>query len=150
MAKINTYASIGETSEKRLKNGGKKFEYMKDDFYYRDIYFGFNPFIGEEVIFYQKKPIWGMNYYGKVISELVTPKEIYSFLKEALKRVPKNKPYRGPADFNNSDFKYTNNNDGTIEKFCGEEKIFYKNRFVYKLNYYGGFIKNNQELMINN
>lgn len=139
-AKINTYASSGEEGEIRLKDGGKKFEYKKGNFSYRDIYYGFNPFIGEEIVFYQQEPILGINYYGKVIIEPVSAKEIYLFLQEALRKVTKDKPFRGPDNFNNGDFKYINNIEGKVEKFSGEERIFYKKKLVYKLNYHGGLI----------
>jgi len=139
-AKINTYASGGEEGELRLKYGGKKFEYTKGDFCYQDIYYGFNPFVGEEIVFYQQQSIWGMNYYGKVIAEPVSAKEIYLFLREALKKVSEDKPFRGPDNFNNGDFKYTNNVEGKVDKFTGEEEIFYKKELVYILNYHGGLI----------
>jgi hypothetical protein len=37
-----------------------------------------------------------MNYYGKIVSEIIPAKDIYQFLQEALKRVTKDKPFRGP------------------------------------------------------
>ena len=55
-AKINTYAS------------GKEFDFEEKEFRYRDRYFGFNPFIGEEVVWQKKEIIWGMNYYGRIVS----------------------------------------------------------------------------------
>lgn len=46
-AKINTYASSGEGGERIFPDGSKEFE--EKEFKYRDRYFGFNPFIGEEI-----------------------------------------------------------------------------------------------------
>ncbi|KKQ54774.1 MAG: Transcriptional regulator, XRE family [Parcubacteria group bacterium GW2011_GWA2_38_13] len=140
-AKINTYAGIGEVGEKILGDRGKKFEYVKNNFYYRDIYFGFNPFIGEEIVFFRKKPIWGMNYYSEIIAGHVSAMIIYAFLKKALKKVPKNKPFRGPDNFNDKNFEYINTVKGTIKKCIGKEKIFYNKKLVYILNYCGGIIK---------
>lgn len=139
-AKINTYAKSGEKGEKIFKDGDKSFEYKKKNLYYRDTYFGFDPFIGEEIIFYQQKPIWGMNYYGKTISKPISAKNIYLFLKEALKKTTTNQPFRGPSNFDYGNFKYVNNVDGKIEKFIGEEKIYYKKELVYVLNYHGGLV----------
>lgn len=141
-AKINTYAKGGEGGEKILKDGGKRFEYKRGDLYYRDVYFGFNPFIGQEVIFYQKKSIWAMNYYGEIITESASAKEIYSFLKKALKKVIIDKPFRGPSSFNIDNFQYRNKSKGTLDYFIGEEKIYYKKELIYTLNYHGGFIQN--------
>ncbi len=140
-AKINTYANSGEGGEIKLKNGGKKFEYKKGKFYYQDVYFGFNPFVGEEIIFYQQKPIWGMNYYGQIMVKNIPAKDIYKFLKRALQKVSLANPYRGPDVYENGDFKYINKTEGSVGNFNGREKIYYKNKLIYILNYHGGEIK---------
>ena len=139
-AKINTYASSGEGGEKILSDGSKEFEFEEKEFKYRDRYFGFNPFVGQEVVFQNEKIVWGMNYYGKVVSKIIPPKQVYQFLQETLKRVTENKPFRGPNNFRQGDFEYFNKTEGTLEDFKGEEKIFYKKQLVYKLNYNGGLI----------
>jgi len=137
-AKVNTYARSGEGGEAKLKNGGKKFEYRKGKFYYQDIYFGYNPFVGEEIIFYQQNPVWGMNYYGQVITKNIPAKDIYSFLKKALRKPNLASPYRGPDVYKSGDLKYVNKAEGHIDDFKGREKIYYKNKLIYILNYHGG------------
>ncbi len=137
-AKINTYASSGEEGEKILEDGAKELKFGEGKLKYRDRYFGFNPFIGEEIVFQNGKSIWGMNYYGGVISEVAPPRKIYQFLQEVLKKIRKQKPFRGPDKFKKDDFEYINKTKGDIEKFEGEEAIFYKRQIVYKLNYHGG------------
>ena len=137
-AKINTYASSGEGGEKPLSNGNKEFEFREKEFKYRDRYFGFNPFVGEEIVWQNEKVVWGMNYYGKIVSEIIPAKKIYQFLQEALKKITKDKPFRGPDNFKNDDFEYINKVDGTVEWFKGQEVIFYRKQQVYKLNYHGG------------
>lgn len=139
-AKINTYASSGEGGEKVLLDGSKKFEFREEEFKYRDRYFGFNPFIGQEVVFQNKKIIWGMNYYGKVISNIISLKQIYQFLQEVLRKIPENKPFRGHNRFKRGNFEYFNKAKGTVEKLEGEEKIFYKGKLMYKLIYHGGMV----------
>ena len=139
-AKINTYASSGEGGEKILADGGKEFEFEEKEFKYRDRYFGFNPFIGEEIVWQNEKMVWGMNYYGKITSETIPAKQIYQFLQETLKKITEDKPFRGPDNFKQGDFEYFNKVEGTLEDFKGNEKIFYKEQLVYKLNYNGGLI----------
>jgi len=139
-AHINGYASSGEGGEKSLPDGSKELEYKEELFFVRDRYFGSNPFGGEEVVFYRQQPVWLMNYYGKVIAESASIKEVYSFLKEALKKVPQDKPYRGPDNFKSGNFKYSNKVEGAVEKFIGEEKIYYKKELVYVAKYHGGLI----------
>jgi len=139
-AKINTYASSGEGGEKILPDGGKEFEFEEKEFKYRDRYFGFNPFIGEEIVWQNEKMVWGMNYYGKITSETIPAKQIYQFLQETLKKITEDKPFRSPDNYKQGDFEYFNKVEGTLEDFKGNEKIFYKEQLVYKLNYNGGLI----------
>ena len=139
-AKINTYVSSGEGGERILTDGSKQFEFKEKEFKYRDRYFGFNPFIGEEIVWQNEEVVWGMNYYGEIVSEIIPAKNIYQFLQEALKKIPDDKPFRGPDSFKKGDFKYINKIEGIVEKFKGEEIIFYKEQIVYKLNYHGGFV----------
>ncbi|MDZ7798148.1 MAG: DUF5680 domain-containing protein [Patescibacteria group bacterium] len=139
-AKQNTYASSGEGGEEVLADGAKEFYFKENSFYYRDRYYGYNPFSGQEVVFYNKKSIWTMNYYGKVLSDKISPKEIYNFLKTALSKVDKNKPFRGACDLINDNFEYKNKAKGNLAEFSGREEIYYKKNLVYKLDYHGGLI----------
>ena len=139
-AKINTYASSGEKQEKKLSDGSKEFEFEEKEFKYRDRYFGYNFFIGEEIVWRNEKVIWGMNYYGGIVSEIIPAKQIYQFLQEALKKVTEDKPFRGFDNFKENDFEYANKVKGTVERFKGREAIFYRRKLVYELNYYGGMI----------
>lgn len=139
-AKINTYAKAGEGGEQILRDNGKRFEYKKGKLHYRDTYFGSDIFMGEEIVFYQSKPVWGMNYYGSAFSQSVSNKEVYLFLKKALQKVTQEKPYRGPSHFMDKYFRYINKVNGSIKEFWGEEKIFYKKELVYILKYHGGLI----------
>ena len=82
-----------------------------------------------------------MNYYGKVIDSSISPKEVYVFLKEALRQVEKELPYRGPARFKKGKFEYSHESTGSIDEFMGEEIIRYNAKGVYKLYYHGGLIK---------
>ncbi|RMF54997.1 XRE family transcriptional regulator [Candidatus Woesearchaeota archaeon] len=140
-AKANTYASSGEGGEKIIEDGSKELSYEEGEFKYRDRYFGFNPFVGEEIVWKKGKVLWAMNYYGKVISREVPAKRIYEFLKEALSRVNEEIPFRGPKEFEKDELRYENYPSGTIEEFTGFEKIFHKGKEVYRLYYHGGLAK---------
>jgi len=138
-AKINTYATDGEDNEETLLDGTKELEFKEGDFLYRDRYFGSNPFIGEEVVFYNGKVIWGMNYCGGVILD-VSSEEIYVFLKKALRQVDETIPFRGPNHFEDGKLKYINTVNGDIKKFDGIEEIFLNGKGIYKLIYHGGIV----------
>jgi len=135
------YASSGEGGEKRLDNGAKELSYQEGDYKYQDIYFGFNPFIGELIVWYQNEFIWGMNYYGKIISDKVSAKEVYDFLKKAMMLIKEDRPFRGPSNFKEDDWYYTDESTGGVDDFSGKEKIYYKDELVYELDYHGGLIK---------
>ncbi|MFH0814569.1 MAG: DUF5680 domain-containing protein [Candidatus Falkowbacteria bacterium] len=139
-AKINTYASQGENGKMILSDGSNEFKFQEKTFSYRDRHFGFNPFIGEEIVWQSKKAAWGMNYYGKIIAKIIPAKNIYSFLQEALKKPNADKPFRGPANFRNGDLRYINKMQGTVKNFTGAETIFYKKQQIYQLIYHGGLI----------
>lgn len=137
-AKINTYAGGG--GEKRLEDGGRELVYEDGNLKYRDIYFGSDYFIGEEVVWSDGKVVWGMNYYGKTLSKLISLEKIGTFLKKALKLVTKNRPFRGPNELVDGDFKYRDTSTGGIENFEGTEVIFYRGEKVYELKYHGGVV----------
>ena len=64
-AKINTYATGGKSAEKRSNSNSKELIYKEKEYIYKDKYFGYNPFIGEEIVWKDNKILWGMNYFGK-------------------------------------------------------------------------------------
>ncbi len=151
-AKINTYASNGEGREKTLLDGSKELAFKEKELEYRDRYFGFNPFIGEEIVWHNGVAVWGMNYYGKIItSNLVSEKDIYQFLRGALKDVREFAPFRGPSVFvdriNDKNLRYINKWEGTVREFNGEETIFLSSesrieqKILYTLQYKGGLIE---------
>ena len=139
-AKINTYASNGESKERILKDGSKELIYKNANLIYRDRYFGFNPFIGEETVFLNGKAIWGMNYYGKILSENIDSKQLYVFLKKSMLLVKKERPFRGPTKFKENKWKYQDKNQGTLKSFIGIEEIYFEKKKVYELKYHGGNI----------
>lgn len=143
-AKISTYASFeSSTSVKPLLPGSHQLDYRQGSFFYRDIYYGGDYFVGVETVYYQSLPLWGMSYAGG-INEDVDPEqtpEIYDFLKAALREVPIDAPYRGPETFSIGDFKYYNRYLGNPYRFTGVETISHEDTHIFKLHYSGGLIK---------
>lgn len=113
------------------------FTYEKDQLQYMDTYLGTEQVMGEEVIWEDGKPIWGMNYTGRQVDEAFDP----SFLKEALSRVKEDLPYRGPRLLELGEFTYRCRVEGEFEWFVGCEKIMYKGVKVYEAMFQGGLIK---------
>lgn len=136
-AKRATYASTGEAEERTLPDGAKELVYKAGLFRYRDRYFGFDPFLGQEIVFYDSKPVWGMNYCGRILSGRVDPEEVYKFLRVCLQEVKVSKPYRGPRSLTSDNWRYECSVEGNVEGFFGHEAILHKNRKVYELFFHG-------------
>lgn len=129
-AKKNTYAS-----------GTKNREFSEGEFEYSDMYYGYRQFAGQEVVKYEGKTIWVMNYCGGMhtgYEELAS--ETYDFLRKALSEVEVAIPLRGPEEFADGEFEYQNACAGTLECFSEWELIKYKGDEIYSLSYHGGLI----------
>jgi len=104
-AKACGYATKGESDELELADGGKELSYREGEYAYRDRYYGFNPFVGEEVVWQDGRVVWAMNYYGRITSGSISSSEVYRFLQKALREVKPDRPFRGPREFADSEFR---------------------------------------------
>lgn len=143
-AKKQTYAntSVEKISSTRLNSND--YEYKKGNMTYHDTYFGGTRFIGEEVIYIDDKPYWGMNYYGVTLDENLSEEAMDNALRPALMKVGENIsiiPVRGPKEFVNGEFKYLFDVTGDISNFSGIESIYKNNVKIYELKCNGGLIK---------
>ena len=137
-AKVRGYATAGERGEALLEDGGKELSYREGPYEYRDRYYGFNPFVGEEVVWMDGKPVWAMNYFGEVTDVSVPPIDVYRFLQQAMRHVDVARPYRGPDAFNDGELAYRDESEGDLEQFTGIERILRAGREIYRLSYHGG------------
>ena len=140
-AKTGTYASNGEANEQKLPDGSLELTYNAGEFSYRDRYFGFDPFSGQEIVFQNGNAIWSMNYYGRTVDKKYPAEQIYAFLQKAMRQVKPERPFRGPSTFAEGDFMYNDESSGTLENFSGVERILFNRHKVYTLKYHGGTIK---------
>ncbi len=124
----------------RLKSND--YEYSEGDFIYHDIYFGGVNFIGEEIVYENKKPVWGMNYNGYVFDKNITEAEIDKSLRGALRQDYEDIiPVRGPKSYKIENFEYRNNVNGNLNQFEGREEIYKNNKLIYSAFFHGGLIK---------
>lgn len=135
-AKKNTYAAE-QNEVKGTRPTSHDFLYEKDDLKYIDTYLGSEQFVGEEALWEDNVPVWGLNYTGRATS----PSFDLSILKEALKKSTEEYPYRGPKVFVKGDYTYKCRVEGDFEWFVGCEKIMYKGEKVYESMFQGGVIK---------
>ena len=143
-AKIATYASgSDEFSVNPALANAHQLEYAEGELRYCDIYYGGLHFIGMETVFQAGKPIWGMSYYGGVLTE--SSDELIAgmpaFLKAALREIPHEAPFRGPASYLKGDYVYENEIHGDLFSFHGTEIIRIRDQAIYQLHYSGGRIE---------
>lgn len=111
--------------------------YEKDELKYIDTCLGHDQMVGEEAVWYENQPVWGMNYTGRVVDEGFDS----AFLMEALRRVREDLPYRGPRFLELGEYTYKCRIEGDFEWFVGCEKILYNGKKVYEAMFQGGNIK---------
>ena len=113
-AKRNTYAGKGHEA-KPSRAASYDFAYAEGEYTYYDTYLGGERFAGEEAVWHRGKPVWSMNYAGRVIGENFSG----DFLKEALRRVPHDHPFRGPSIFTKGGYHYHCRTEGEFAWFQG-------------------------------
>ncbi|HEU5438496.1 MAG TPA: DUF5680 domain-containing protein [Ktedonobacterales bacterium] len=127
-----------------LLPGAHQFEYAAGPYLYRDIYVGMARFAGQEMIYFEDRPIWSMSYAGGVVPALAHPDEVarvYAFLRAALCLMTPDRPFRGPALFREGELEYHDECTGELEAFHGHETIRHAGRTVYTLRYGGGALR---------
>jgi hypothetical protein len=138
-AKKNTYAGDGTLSA-ASRPASKDLKFEQGDYLYLDTYLGSVDFIGEEAVWHRQEPVWGMNYYGMMLTDEI-PEGFSHCLKGALLNAPIEAPYRGPARFQEAAFEYTCQWKGDLEHFEGAEQIFLNGKQIYQLSFHGGSVK---------
>jgi len=139
LAKTNTYAK--GTKEKRLSDGSKELVYADGEWEYKDTYSGEEYFLGKEIVLFNGKIVWTMDYSGGMLAKEFDRKKTYAFLRKALLCVNLEKPFRGPESYSENEFEYKNRVEGGLDRFSGEELICFAKKNVYSLKYGGGLIK---------
>jgi len=141
-AKLVGYASGDQGQKVEFEDNSVGFRYESDTYRYLDKFFGFNPFSGSEFVFdLDGNLVWTMNYFGKIASSCSEPSEVYTFLREAMLKIDRSSPFRGPPKFEKPGYCYKNDQTGSLERFEGKECIFKNDQEIYLLNYHGGAMK---------
>ena len=140
-AKAATYIGGGKES-RSCRPGSHDLEFHEKDFKYLDSYFGGADFIGEEVVYFEEKPAWAMNYYGRILKpERITAEETGKILKKSLSHLYLENRFLGGYKFIDGRDTYFDVNEGNPEVFNGTEWIERDGERVYELTYHGGLIK---------
>ncbi len=138
-AKRATYASAGgEAVVDAVLPGAHQLEYRAGSWLYRDIYFGGVSFAGQETVYVGDRPLWSMCYSGGMLDDQAT---LGGFLKEAMRHVSADRPFRGPSVYRSGDYEYADTSHGGVDRFWGVEQITFLGRLIYDLRYSGGLIR---------
>ncbi len=140
-AKAATYVGRGERSLP-YRQGSHDLQCRQGPFIYLDSYFGGSDFIGEEVIYFEEKPVWAMNYYGRILD----PGRIASWragqvIQESLSEMYRQGRFLGGFQHTSGDCTYFDTSEGDLASFTGREWIVREDVKVYELIYHGGLIK---------
>jgi len=143
-AKRSTYATHGDkASVAAVLAGSKQLEHCVGELTYRDIYFGMFRFAGQEVVSRNELPIWTMVYAGGS-TDAISDQEaitVFEFLRQALRLVSPDRPFRGPSTFKSGELHYFDESEGNVTAFHGTERITRSGTLVYRLDYAGGLIR---------
>ena len=133
------YAGGEEKKWIKEDDGSTTIPFEKGPWRSDDNFFGGEPYGGRTIVFHKGKPAWIMVYYGWV-AEGVETDPVYGVLRGALMRMPEDYPFRGPKEYKEEEFTYTNSWEGEVDRFSGEEAITHGGKLVYKANYLGGLV----------
>ena len=140
-AKAATYAGSGQ---KLLpyRLGSHDLQVYDGDWAYHDSYLGESDFIGEEIIYYQRQVVWGMNYFGYILQpDRISSAQAGHVIKVSLTRLYQEGRFLGGFEHTVDDLHYVDTSEGDFQLFHGKEWIEHKGQIVYELGYHGGLVK---------
>lgn len=140
-AKAVTYIGGGPMSLS-YRPASHDLQYHSGPFSYLDSYFGGSDFVGQEVVYYEGKPVWAMNYHGRILEpEETDTTQVGEILGKALSSLYEEGRFLGGYQYSLGDVTYIDLNDGDISGFSGREWILRGETKIYELQYHGGLIK---------
>lgn len=140
-AKAATYVGSGKESPS-CRPASHDLQFSDGPFLYLDSYFGGADFIGEEVVYLEERPVWAMNYYGRILlPEKITAAETGQVIKKSLARLYQRNRFLGGFEHAEGQDVYFDTNTGDATSFTGLEWIERNGDRVYELVYHGGLIK---------
>jgi hypothetical protein len=111
-------------------------------FAYLDSYFGGADFIGQEVVYYADRPVWAMNYYGRILEPArIAPAEAGQAIQASLSEMYRGGRFLGGFEHDTPWGTYHDANLGDVTSFTGQEWIIRDGVRVYELVYHGGLIR---------
>ncbi|GGZ33346.1 hypothetical protein GCM10010387_29360 [Streptomyces inusitatus] len=139
-AKSATYVG-GAGKIAPVRTASHDLEYQEDDLVYRDSYFGGTDFLGQETVHLTGRPVWGMNYYGYLLTEGIDAFTAGETIKTALTALYAEGRFLGGFRHTVGELTYADETVGEVNRFRGVEHIATADGTrVYELRYHGGRI----------
>lgn len=140
-AKANSYVGQAQKSLS-YRPFSHDIQFHEGSFSYLDSYFGGTDFLGQEVVYFEGKPVWAMNYYGRVLnSDLINAAKAGKVIMESLSKMYETGRFLGGYENETSLGRYFDTNEGDVFSFKGYEWIEVQGQKAYELVYHGGLIK---------
>ncbi|WP_018606257.1 DUF5680 domain-containing protein [Uliginosibacterium gangwonense] len=117
-------------------------QYAEGPWVYHDSYLAERDFIGQEIVYADSKPVWGMNYYGCILKpELISSAQAGSIIKESLAAMYAENRFLGGFRHQTQGMQYVDTSSGDFCGFAGIEWIVCSGQRVYELHYHGGLLR---------
>ncbi len=140
-AKSYTYVGDGKKSLAYRPNS-IDLQYHNPPFAYLDSYFGGTDFIGQEVVYFEGRAVWVMNYYGYILlPDKIAAADAGRVIKASLSELYREGRFLGGFEYQVAPYIYTDTNNGDFSHFTGLEWITVGGERVYELVYHGGLVK---------
>ncbi|MFE0424696.1 DUF5680 domain-containing protein [Streptomyces sp. NPDC058953] len=137
-AKAATYAGGGGKIPS-VRTASHDLEYREGDLVYRDSYFGGTDFLGQETVHLADRPLWGMNYYGYVLTGDIDAGRAGKVVTASLTALYREGRFLGGFRYEIDGLTYTDESTGDVARFRGVEHITTASGIrAYELRYHGG------------
>jgi Domain of unknown function (DUF5680) len=141
MAKRATYAAAAAKSLP-YRLGTSDLQFRDGPWSYHDSYVGKADFLGQEIVYRDRRPVWSMAYYGYLLDpEHIDAGQAGRTVQSALTSLYAEGRFLGGFVADVGEYRYVDTNAGDVERFSGEEWIERGGRRVYELRYFGGLVK---------
>lgn len=141
-AKARCYIG-GGGAMKPCRTGSHDLGFSLGEWTYLDSYFGGSDFAGQEAVWHVGKPVWAMNYFGRITDRTrIDGERAGIIIKAALSLLyAKERRFLGGMELEHAFGRYIDRSEGDVTTFKGREIILVDGLEVYDLDYRGGLIR---------
>jgi hypothetical protein len=139
-AKRATYAAAAAKSLP-YRLGTSDIQFRDGPWSYLDSYVGEADFLGQEIVYLDRVPVWSMAYCGFLQSPRIDSATAGRIVQAALTRLYEEGRFLGGFSIDVDGYHYVDTNSGDVSRFTGQEWIEDHDERLYTLHYFGGDIR---------